>query len=96
MSAPIKEITLTPDIYERFAAYVKKELAWGVFHVSLDDGNYWSDVQLDWLDDEDKTPETLALINIHNRLTPSQRKKLASKAEEINSRSTESTEAERS
>ncbi len=81
MTAPVKEITLTDGIYRRFAHYHKYNAAWGVFHVSLDDGNWDCAIDPDWMELDELTYDIPELIAIHNKLSPSQRKKLAAKAD---------------
>ena len=77
--------TLTPELYEWFARYVHKELAWGIFHISLDDGNYEYPVRVDQIDDDDvrNWPGLMEKVEIFNQLSYSQRKKLGQKAEEL-------------
>jgi len=80
-----EKITLTPDAYEWFANYLHKELAWGVFHVALDDGNYECDIESDWIEPEhiEEWPGLMEKVTFFNQLSYSQRKKLGEKAQKL-------------
>lgn len=73
-----QKLELSQEIYEKFALYYLHNAAWGVFHVALGDGNYNFDVNMTQTTEQEKE-----LIEIFNRLSYSQRKKLAKKAETI-------------
>lgn len=75
MTAPHCAQPITPEIVERFAAYYRKHPSWGAFHVCLDDGNWWASAFP--VDDDD---EERVLVAIFDRLTESQRRRLAGKA----------------
>ncbi|MEK7383447.1 MAG: hypothetical protein AAB262_09185 [Elusimicrobiota bacterium] len=99
MTQPVRDLYITPELVAKFADYYRRHEAWGVLHVSLDDGNYKSTMSddLDWLDSHrakqiagtgrcDRGPVTAEereLAALHDRLTPSQRKKLGHKAEKL-------------
>ena len=68
------KISVTPELVARFAAYHKHELAWGIFHVPLDDGNYKLDCA------EPRTDEERELAAIFRQLSITQRAKLARRA----------------
>lgn len=73
MTAPRVDIPVTYELLERFKAYHNKHGAWGIFHVSLDDGNY----RLGAADlDDSNTDEERELAAIFERLTPTQRRKI--------------------
>jgi hypothetical protein len=74
MTAPSPRISLTPEIYARFTAYHRKELAWGIFHVWLDDGNY--DIRPEPAP-PNMTAEERDLWDIFRQLSPSQMARLA-------------------
>jgi len=57
---------------EQFAAYCRREPAWGIFHVVMSDGNWNTDFR-----DEPRDAEEQALAIIFDALTPSQRSKIA-------------------
>lgn len=89
MTAPARALYVTPELVARFAAYYRFNLAWGVLHVSFDDGNYECTVaDLEpkptdryWHPSNAWSDEERELARIHDLLSPSQRRKLASKAE---------------
>lgn len=74
-----KPVTLTPEIVERFRDYHRRHLAWGIFHVSLDDGNYECGAARER--DVNYTDEERELAALFNVMTPSQRRRLAWKAD---------------
>ncbi len=76
------KINLTPEIYQRFAEYYRRNVVWGIFHVALDDGNYDKDIKESSFNII-TTAEEKELATIFNQLSHSQRKKLGRKAEEI-------------
>lgn len=78
MTAHRPKPTITPERVDWFARYHAKELAWGVFHVWLDDGNYGLPFELH---DQDQPAEVIEAAQWFARLTPSQRKRLGRKAE---------------
>ncbi|HEY8560490.1 MAG TPA: hypothetical protein VIL74_08940 [Pyrinomonadaceae bacterium] len=80
---PEKAITLSEAIYARFADYYRRNPAWGVFHVSLADGNYELGSGIAFFDASKVTDEERDLSAIFEKLSYSQRKKLAAKAAEI-------------
>jgi len=70
---------LTPELKQRFRAYLETHPSWGHLHIALDDGNVRdSDVDFcimfaaEWQDDEG-----LALARILRTMSKTQRKKLA-------------------
>lgn len=89
-------LIVTQEIVDRFADYHRREPSWGVLHVSLDDGNYDCTISdlLPGLDEHlanqvagtgrcDRSPvtdEERELARLHDLMTPSQRRSLASKA----------------
>jgi hypothetical protein len=93
MTAHKEKPTITPERVEWFAHYYAENLAWGVFHVSLDDGNYelgaadgatWNELARAWGPPYrigDDWPED---VREHaawfDTLTPSQRRRLRDKA----------------
>lgn len=80
MTAPSAKVTITPELVARFAAYYRANPAWGIVHVSFDDGN-WTHTVSGFTHDDD-TDEDRAIAAIHDALTPSQRRRLRNKAEE--------------
>jgi len=81
MTAHRSKPTLTADVVARFAAYHDRNPAWGIVHVSFDDGN-WEHTVSDLLDDDD-TDEDRAIAAIHDALTPSQRRRLLRKVQAV-------------
>lgn len=80
MTAHRSKPTLTADVVARFAAYHDRNPAWGIVHVSFDDGN-WEHTVSDLLDDD--TDEDRAIAAIHDALTPSQRRRLLRKVQAV-------------
>ncbi len=76
MTRPSAKINLTPELYGRFASYHRRELAWGVFHVWLDDDNYRIPVRAESLP-SDATDEERELWSIFCQLSPSQIARIA-------------------
>lgn len=81
MTAHRPKPTITPEIVERFAAYHSRELAWGVCHVVLDDGNW--DCTTSDLAGPGWTAEERALAAILDAFTPSQRRRLRDKVQTL-------------
>lgn len=87
MTAHNEKPTLTPERVRWFAEYYKRNPAWGVFHVALDDGNYecgaatWDPaaglMRAAWPADLREAAEWF------ETLTKSQRRRLAHKAEDL-------------
>jgi len=79
MTKPSAKVTLTPEIYERFASYHRRNLAWGIFHVWLDDGNYKGKMPAwPWGTEPDEmTEEEHGLWGIFCQLSPSQMARIA-------------------
>ena len=83
MTAHREKPTLTPDRIAWFADYHRQHPSWGIFHVALDDGNYecgaakesWAITP--WTDAE---REAAAWFD---QLTPSQRRRLGQRAEDL-------------
>ena len=91
MTAHRAKPTITPERVDWFARYYAENRAWGVFHVSLDDGNYtlgasegrWDNEggrwvhcgRAEWADDLREA------AGWFDALTPTQRRKLGRKAE---------------
>ncbi len=76
---PSAKVTITPEMVERFAHYYGKHPSWGVLHVSFGDGNW--DCACVLLLNAGSTSEDLAVAEIHDSLTESQRRRLRNKAE---------------
>lgn len=75
---PTRAFHLSPELVDRFAAYHAAHAEWGVFHVSLSDGNWKERANATGpLTDEERE-----LVLIHDALTPSQRKRLAGRCSE--------------
>lgn len=94
--------TITPERVTWFSAYLQEHPAWGVFHVSLDDGNYdrgaakymkrpgtgcyvdgaWVPEQHD-LPREEWPADLRDAADWFDKLTPSQRRRLAKKANDL-------------
>lgn len=83
MTAHKKKPTITREWIEWFAAYYRQHPSWGIFHVSLSDGNYEFGAS-DNIFDDAGFPE--AVLNEaaawFNKLSPSQRRRLAVKAQD--------------
>jgi hypothetical protein len=85
VSAPKPKVTLTPEVHAYFTAYLKKNPAWGIYHVFLDDGNY-GDVPEEpyaggW-DQDYATPctdEDRRMWALFRQMTPSQQRRIAKK-----------------
>lgn len=80
MTAHAEKPTITPERVAWFADYHRKHLAWGAFHIVLDDGNWKSEIPPDFARGE---PGELEAIAWFNKLTPSQRQRLGRKAEDV-------------
>lgn len=92
-------IHLTLEIVERFARYHQQHPAWGVLHVSLGDGNWTTLAtpliegfdahlarQLAATGRQDRPPTTdeeRELARLHDLMSPSQRRRLAGRCDEI-------------
>lgn len=84
MTKPNAQETLTPERVKWFAEYYKKHPEWGIFHVSLADGNYQLGAATDfsiWLSNESEA-ELREVAAWFNRLSPSQRRRLQMRAED--------------
>lgn len=71
----MKPKKLIPDCTEHveaFAAYCRREPAWGIFHVVMGDDNYDTDYRGEPTTDEERT-----LCVIFDKMTGSQRAKVA-------------------
>lgn len=79
MTRPSAKFTLTHEIYERFTDYHRHNLAWGIFHVWLDDGNYKGTMpEWPWgTKAEEMTDEEHELWAVFRQLSPSQISRLA-------------------
>jgi len=77
-----------PEVLERFAAYQRKELAWGCLHIVLDDGNVDNASVAFCIKyaerSEDPDPEAAKLGRILARMSKSQRLRLPRKVAEFN------------
>jgi hypothetical protein len=82
MSAHKQKPTITPERVQWFAAYYQQNRTWGIFHVCLFDGNYWCDAASESRVGE-WTPEMREHVDWFNSLTPSQRRRLGTKAEDV-------------
>lgn len=71
---------ITPEMVQRFADYFLEHPSWGACHVSFGDGNYDMMDDPEWAEARGDT-EGAALCRIGQELTPSQRGKLARRAE---------------
>lgn len=76
----IKEFTITWDLVARFARYFLNHGCWRVLHLSFENGNYTDVSELLWIF-PDVTREDVQIAEIHDKLTPSQRRRLRRKAE---------------
>jgi hypothetical protein len=68
-----------PEVRERFAAYYRDHPAWGSLHVVMDDGN-WQSIDFCRWSAREQIPvdrEALALCDILDQMTTTQRRKLA-------------------
>lgn len=81
MTAPKAKLHLTPEIYAAFLDYYRRNPAWGVLHVSMDDGN-WK-LPMAWALKPDSTDEERELVRLHDMMTPSQRRRLAAAPDRI-------------
>lgn len=79
MTAHRPKPTITPERIEWFARYLRREPAWGVFHVWLDDGNY--DLPFTLYDADGQAPDVIEAGEWFAKLTASQRKRLGHKAD---------------
>lgn len=77
MTAHRPKPTITPERVDWFARYHAENLAWGVFHVWLDDGNYTVPFSLY---DPAQPADVVEAGEWFAKLTPSQRKRLGEKA----------------
>jgi len=84
MTKPSAQAVLTRERVTWFAEYYKQHPEWGIFHVSLSDGNYEFGAS-DNIFDDNGFPE--AVLNEaaawFNKLSPSQRRRLAMKAKDL-------------
>lgn len=84
MKSPEKPAYVTPERVEQFARYLSKNLAWGMFHTSLDDGNYECEACTRPIPGlPPLTAEEVEMAAYFDLLSPSQRAKLGKKAEAI-------------
>lgn len=83
MTAHAPKPTLTRERVEWFARYYIAEPAWGVFHCTLDDGN-WSCPAFPLPRHESEySADVLEHARWFDTLTPSQRRRLGRKAEDM-------------
>jgi len=86
MTAHAIKPTITPARIQWFAEYYKQHPEWGVFHVSLADGNWRLGAAIWGPADGDRRrwPQDLQdVARWFDQLTPSQRRRLRTKAEEL-------------
>ncbi len=85
MTAHATKPTITPERIQWFADYYRANPAWGVFHVCLYDANWKIGSSTGTLDNpRGKWPEDLLeAADWFDTLTPSQRRRLALKAEDL-------------
>ncbi len=84
MNAPNKSIPDCTVFVEEFAMYLDLEPSWGIFHVSLDDGNYEFGAAEGRPDGEPFSEFEEHLIEVFDLLTPSQRQKVGTLAYQFN------------
>ena len=87
MRPPPKPAYVTPERVQQFAAYLAHNRAWGIFHVSLSDGNYeyGAAPESSWgVLGAVRDPETLRDMALYfAKLSPSQRRKLGEQARRV-------------
>jgi len=77
VTAPNPKVTLAPEVYAYFKVYHRRNLAWGIYHVYLDDGNYrLTPPEVPYGDDR-VTDEDRRMWDLFRQMTPSQRARLA-------------------
>lgn len=93
MTAHRQKPTITPERVQWFADYYKQNPVWGVFHASLDDGNLcgastgdlFDTTTMRWVPGGRASwpADVREAAAWFDTLTPSQRKRLAMKAEDL-------------
>ncbi len=86
MTAPSPVVQLTPEIHAYFKRYLERNLAWGIYHVWLDDCNW--DLEVDeappcgWSQDYATpcTDEDRRMWALFREMTPSQRRRVRDRA----------------
>lgn len=79
MTAHRAKPTLTTERVDWFARYYAQNLAWGVFHACLDDGNLFCGAEV--LGRDEWPADLRDAAKWFDKLTPSQRRRLGRKAE---------------
>lgn len=82
MTKPSAKVSVSQGLIDRFADYHRRNLAWGVFHVWLDDGNYDSSFSVEQLESWGMTltDEERELGAIFEDLSATQRAKISKRA----------------
>ncbi len=83
MTAQTAQTNLTPDRVRWFAEYYKQHPSWGIFHLCLADGNWPMGATDEKWTARPWTDELREAAEWFNRLTPSQRRRLKYRAEEL-------------